>query len=165
MLFSRYGPSKIEFMRAYIYALYEPDGTTCRYVGRTSRPMGKSHTRWSEHKSGHDSSTGPWIKQLRRNGEQPIIKVLQTTTTDDWVGLEHKWIKKMRDRGHPLINKPNLGMTGHAHSAETRAKMSAAKLGNSHVKGKTWTLSAETRQRQSAAWDLRRSAINHRNGT
>ena len=93
-----------------IYALLD-ESNLVRYVGRS----GDLKRRLRHHKS-----MRPWIKCMR---------VLQRCSSMQVERAEAMWVKFFKDCGHILENKNNGGGGLLAHTAETRAKISAAGIG------------------------------------
>lgn len=151
-----------------IYALIDPRDGRAFYVGATTRGLKRIHEhakrqglktdeKWNWQKAQKIKSLPP------RHPDLPFdFRILKTfDNKDDPWKAEDDWIKAYRLLGEPLLNrlpggrKPNLGIIW---SAETLAKMSAAKRGRqlspehranmaSAHKGKKH--SAETRVRMS----------------
>lgn len=89
-----------------IYALLEPDSEEPRYVGQTAIPLA---IRLDQHlrKGGH-SLRADWIRSLIARETKPRIELLEeiTGTRHDAYSRETAWIRKLRAKGHDLLNVP-----------------------------------------------------------
>jgi hypothetical protein len=165
----------------YIYTLHASNDPTCkpRYVGFTVRLI----RRRIEHNTGRlcsEGRKGKWVRGLLALGEKVVMTVVHTFESDDTSErgiIEADWIEKYRDEFPDLLNDAPGGFglapcspelrarrkvmnKGRVHSAETRAKVRASKLGKPrppHVAailrsiGKGRKLSAEHRAKIIAA--------------
>jgi hypothetical protein len=141
-----------------IYALVDPRTDEIRYVGRSSTGV---NGRPKQKHSGHCWS---WEESLLKEGLRPQVKVLEELQFQDGLNeAEIRWITKLRVEGARLTNltdggegltnpsaevreKMRLAKLGTRHSAETKAKMSASRVGKS-----TCSFSVETRQKMRLA--------------
>ena len=141
----------------YIYALTDPretDDVKCvRYVGKAKNTDRRfEHHLWDA-RNGIRTYCCNWIRQLLAVGLVPAINILETTTQDVAADRERGWIAYLRAAGSPLTNLTDGGdgAPGHKHSSESRAKMSAAKMGH--------YVSEECRVKMSAAMRGKRYAL------
>lgn len=109
----------------YIYALLDPRTDEIRYIGKT--------TDVSRRLRRHRTETGKtyrhnWLKQLRDDGLQPSIVILEVTLKEIWEQREAHWIKYFSEMGCRLTNLATggNGAPGVSPSEETRAKISAS---------------------------------------
>ncbi len=110
-----------------IYALKDPRDGDIRYIGRTrdERKRYQLHVAPSQLTNSHKSR---WIRQLLSLGLSPILEILEVDVPDS-AASERAWISRLRDSGHRLTNSTDGGdgACGMKVSAETRAKLSAAR--------------------------------------
>lgn len=109
----------------YIYLIYHPNGTPC-YVGK-----GRAH-RWKQHAK--TSSNQRLARIYAKYGDLPIVKVKENLTNEEAMREEVLLIASIgrENKGMgPLVNFTDggEGASGIVRSAETRAKLSAAKKG------------------------------------
>ena len=76
----------------FIYALADPDTDTIRYIGKTRNLYDREHK--------HNTELGrtrkdQWIKQLKSQGNKPILKVLEECNEENWHKREKYFIKKL----------------------------------------------------------------------
>lgn len=120
----------------YIYALVDPDTMQVRYVGKANDPA----KRYARHiMDDEDSHKVRWLRQLSRNFQRPLLKILQVVPAEIWADAERHWIKQFDN----LVNSSEGGKGIHNPSAETREKMRQAKIGTK--------LSSETKRKLSEA--------------
>jgi len=134
-----------------IYALADDSGKV-RYIGKTSRSL---RARLAAHMRiaviGNQTYKCRWMRTLLSRGKLPAIMEIETVAGN---GAEREtfWIAAFRSQGADLTNltdggegapgrvltedhkrkigDANRGRVGHSHSAETRAKMSASRMGH-----------------------------------
>ena len=130
-----------------IYCLVDPRNDMMRYVGQTTR-LGQRQRRYRGEPSPSDRShCANWRRNLGSAGLIPEFIVLDRSakSLDELNALEEHYIKLFRDVGTPLTNldsggrnnarseetcaKISSSLLGHAHTDETRAKMSASHTG------------------------------------
>ncbi len=119
-------------MQNLIYALVDPHTLLVRYIGLSSTGMKRprDHRNPSQLKSRTHKTN--WIRSLQALGLDYTIVVLEEVASSCAVSVaEIWWIAYGRASGWPLTNLTDggEGVTGHKPSAETRAKMSAARRG------------------------------------
>lgn len=112
-------------MTWYIYALIDPRTREVRYIGKSVDPL----RRLDCHLDDKDSSLrkSRWLKKL---GERPILKILESGVGSSWIESERWWIKFYREEvGADLTNLTDggEGLLGIRFSAESRAKMAVRK--------------------------------------
>jgi excisionase family DNA binding protein len=113
-----------------VYALLDPRTGDTRYIGQTNRG---GHERLSDHY--HAAARGSrlhlscWLRVLFGLGLEPVLAILEET--DEVLQREQFWIKHYRDRGAPLTNLTagGEGSLGFMHADETRARIAAARQG------------------------------------
>jgi predicted GIY-YIG superfamily endonuclease len=87
----------------YIYALIDPDTDEVRYIGATDniqRRM-REHLAPSLKKS---RKKAEWIIELKAEGKQPNLSILESCTEEDAVPVERKWIVHYKEADAPLLN-------------------------------------------------------------
>lgn len=112
-----------------IYALDDPRTGRTRYVGWAYdvRKRLEAHIRRARREKTHKAN---WLNFLAATGLKPALRILESGT-ESWADAERRWIARYRSDGADLTNATvgGEGITGMRFSAETRAKMSAAKRG------------------------------------
>lgn len=110
-----------------IYVLCEPDGTTVRYVGKTTNPR----KRYSQHVySTEKTHRACWIRSLRKRGERPVMRVIETVPDDvSWQEREKYWIAHYREIGANLTNGTDGGDGVVGLSDEARERIIASSIG------------------------------------
>jgi len=116
-----------------IYGLFDPRDGELRYIGKSEAGLKR---RLAEHLMpsylATPSHKNSWIKGLLAEGVQPVGVVLQRLSTSaELCDAERYWITFFRAQGCRLTNMTDggEGFGKRPVSAETRAKMRAAKLG------------------------------------
>jgi len=141
-----------------IYALRDPTTRAIRYVGKTTQELSdrlKHHVYTAVRRDSADHRSC-WVRRVISAGGRPLIETLEACTDDNWQDRERYWIAELRRQGADLTNSVEGGVGVHMPSAETRARMRAAKVGRPpHNKGKTTPPEARARQRAAALrrWD------------
>lgn len=115
-----------------IYALKDPDTGDVRYIGKANDLKARIRVhRWEAKSSTLQTRKVRWLRSL--DGD-PIVKVLEVCTTENWAERERFWIKRFRRGGARLTNIADGGQTspveGRGHTEETKAKCRAAAIGN-----------------------------------
>jgi hypothetical protein len=148
-------------MISTIYGLFWFDSfdEKCFWIGRTT--LDPPQRRWPHGGPSlmeRRGDAGMFLFSLLAQGIQPEFQILQRCSVEEGADAERRWIRKMAERGEPLLNSFDGGKTGarladflpHAAVARARkvnpeadAKRSAALRGRK--------LSAETRARMTAA--------------
>lgn len=113
-----------------VYGLYDPRGGCLRYIGQTTRPLKvrlRSHLNKGNLRENRHSSH--WLSELCANGLHPLaLELGWASSREDLDALEVHLITEARQRGEHLTNHADGGggRSGATHTAETKAKMSAA---------------------------------------
>lgn len=106
---SRFGRSKsyawpTPTKRYVVYGLYEPDGTTLRYVGLTGDNFRRRMCRHVTSKG--EGAREVWIRSLLRRRSVFVAKVLdEFDAQPEAARAELAWIDKAMAQGHPLLNQ------------------------------------------------------------
>ena len=84
-----------------IYGLFNAAGEL-RYIGKAicAKKRFNGHLREIRRRT----PLYDWLKGLRRKGESPMMKVLETVPVEDWERSEKQWIFESRLRGDRLLN-------------------------------------------------------------
>jgi hypothetical protein len=135
---------------AFIYALNDPTtGRTC-YVGKTKHK--NLLIRLNQHLRGSKNYThtcADWIKSLQAKGLKPTIEELAMMPEGDWPAWERAYIQLYKMMGFNLLNDVDGGAGMSNPRPETRAKLSAHMMGNTHTLG--YRHLPEARSKMSAA--------------
>jgi hypothetical protein len=119
-------------MKTTVYTLSHPTTGEVRYVGKTVGSLAKrlsNHVKDSKKRRSHREK---WIMSLADQGLKPVITFVDSIEHSEnepegnW--LEMAYIAQYRAEGKRLVNATDggEGVPGLKHSAETRAKISAA---------------------------------------
>jgi group I intron endonuclease len=115
-----------------IYMLAHPVTGEARYVGKTVRSLAR---RFTEHRctsSRRITRLSSWWKNLSKQGLEPTIHLIESHETEQELNDgEAFWIANLRSVGAKILNHTDggEGQKGNTHSPETRAKLSALKMG------------------------------------
>ena len=117
-----------------IYVLCDPRMSDpiqrIRYAGVTRRkPEIRLQAHMGSARRGENTHKARWIRQLLANGMTPVMEIIDPASAGrGWEKNEQAWIRHFRAIGCSLTNLTDGGdgAPGHAVSAETRAKLSAA---------------------------------------
>lgn len=130
-----------------IYLLVDPFTMQVRYVGQTVQSPAKrlnGHLHSGKRSNPH---LWRWVEKVVREGGKPIMRVVETgiDCRDLLDALEREWVVYAHAYGWKILNAGpgGSGNRGKTLSAETRAKMSAARKGR--------PMSAQTKAKISAA--------------
>ena len=131
----------------FVYLLLDNSGEI-RYVGQTIKDP---QERLKEHlwptallKRGHKNH---WINSMLAKGERPTVQILQTLNSiEELNAAEIYWIDFLKKAGCNLTNDTAGGEGLRNPNEETRARMSAAKVGKIPYAA-TLPKSAETREK------------------
>jgi hypothetical protein len=126
-------PSSHEIPRdtMLVYALIDPRSGAIRYVGKScSGPQRPSLHRSQSRDLSDKSHKARWLRQLNDAGFMYEVRVLERCQNRGALAeAEERWIWAGVRHGWPLTNS-TFGADGPSYvSAETRAKLSAARLG------------------------------------
>ena len=114
----------------FVYGLVDPKDKQIRYVGWTVDLVArlKEHMRKAHKRRTHKNA---WLLQLKNQGIQPDVTVLEQGSGDGWAFAERRWIAQLRAQGCRLTNATDggEGTPGCHPSAETRAKIGKASRG------------------------------------
>lgn len=114
-------------MATLIYALVDPNTRECKYVGKTKNKQARMKCHINDALAMKSSlKRNRWILSLLDSGRSPEMVELESVGDDDWIEAEQFWIQNMRYLGAALLNMTDGGdgIHGHAHSEETKRKMS-----------------------------------------
>jgi group I intron endonuclease len=95
----------------YIYTLVDPLTNLVRYIGKANNIdiRLKEHIRKSKYSKTYKNN---WINSLLKEGFEPIIKVIDVVSNDDWGFWEQFWIDQFKIWGFNLTNIANGGVGG-----------------------------------------------------
>ncbi|SRR6266487_3906215 len=86
-----------------VYALIDPRDNAIRYIGISD----DTQYRFYQHLQciGVGKREKQWIKELRRSGLRPVLRILETIDSRSTAcERERYWIQEMLHRGSPLLN-------------------------------------------------------------
>lgn len=97
---------------AYVYVLLDPDTREIRYVGCSEEPAKrlKSHIQDArlriqrESDAIRPSEKDRWMHQLTEAGKMPLLAIVETADRASRKEVEARWIARLEDEGHPLLN-------------------------------------------------------------
>lgn len=116
-----------------IYGLVDPRDGLVHYVGKTIQKLSRRMmTRLGKTRHKHEKThVVSWIKNVVKFGLKPIPIILEIVAeNNDGTIVEKKWINHYRHLYPGILTNATDGGDGlHNPSSETRAKMSAAKIG------------------------------------
>jgi group I intron endonuclease len=118
-------------MNVLIYTLSDPRTNEVRYVGKTIKSLAErlnNHVHSSKTLKDHRAK---WIQSLLKDGEYPIIEVLDTCCETDWQSIEKFWIITLKFLGVRLVNQNEggCGNNGFSFSDASKAKISRSLTG------------------------------------
>jgi len=107
----------------YIYILRDPRTNEVRYVGKSDDPKRRLRRHKTEPGNTHRHN---WISNLRSNGLNPIMEIVEEVDKSEWKEKEEYWISYYKKRGCNLTNlcSGGNGAPGISPSEETRRKIS-----------------------------------------
>jgi len=122
--------------KVFIYALVDPRTNEIRYVGfaKNIESRYREHIRETKRYSTHKVN---WLKQLLRNGLEPIRVFLDEVPAEDWSLCESAWIVYGLEQGWPLTNMTlgGDGCLGRRHSEKTKLRISLSNKGRQSLEG------------------------------
>lgn len=117
----------------HIYTLCDPVTEQVRYVGWSFLPKRRLVGHLWRARSGRERShKANWLRSLEESGLAPLLRIVESGTSErGWATAEPAWIRHYTNIGCRLTNLTlgGEGVVGLKYSAESRAKMSAAKRG------------------------------------
>jgi len=87
-----------------IYGLRSNAGGLFHYAGSSYLPRVRLRAHWCARESNFDEKA-QWLAVLAERGERPVLVVLEMTTHGRREELERRWIRFLRENGHPLTNR------------------------------------------------------------
>lgn len=108
--------------KAYIYGLFDPRTSNCFYVGLTIdyENRMKCYFVWNRNVN---ADAARIISDIRKDGLQPISKILEECAYSGRRNREAFWVLKMHESGNSLVNiamftsggKPRMGLSEYAN--------------------------------------------------
>lgn len=121
-------------MKIFIYTLSDKYGDI-RYVGKTKnvKERYRGHIYYSDKTITYKNN---WIQSLLKNGEYPVISVIDEVEYEDSSFFEKYWISQMRTWGFVLTNLTDggQGTCGYKHTEEAKNKMRKPKSNEHKIK-------------------------------
>jgi hypothetical protein len=96
-------------MKTYIYGLKDPRDGKFYYVGRTNNPQRRN---W-EHRATLKHTYSAWHLKMHADGIKPVMEILEVTGGNGFFH-EIKWMKLLRQQGHPLVNVKQRSVGPHS---------------------------------------------------
>lgn len=115
----------------FIYALNDPNTGLTRYIGKADDPQQRLSVHLASKEQNHRTN---WIKSLLKNGQQPVLEILDAVPKEFWPQWEVAWIANFRELGYPLVNGTVGGEGSLGPTPETIAKRVKARKGFKHSK-------------------------------
>jgi len=118
-------------MNVFIYFLSDINGEI-RYIGKTKQYLKQRlYAHIVECKTNRKSHKISWIKSLLKNGNKPIINIIDEVPEEEWEFWEQYWISQFKCWGFNLTNLTfgGQGGTGYKHTNKSKQKMRISKLG------------------------------------
>lgn len=113
-----------------VYGLADPRSGEYRYAGLSTRGMARPNEHLRRAPTMDRTHRANWLRNLKGDGLQPEIVVLQTCETDEELSkAEDYWIRLLRIAGHRLTNHQSGGFSGWRMDDATRSKIANAMLG------------------------------------
>jgi predicted GIY-YIG superfamily endonuclease len=92
----------VEARPVYVYALRSNAEAVYRYVGSTVN----WHLRLSAHRSAPGAfALNEWRAAVQNAGQSIELDVLEVSDEDNAWSVEMQWMARLRQEGHPLLNK------------------------------------------------------------
>lgn len=114
-----------------IYALIDPRTGRVRYIGKTNqKPQSRLRAHINERAKCHRCN---WIAELKREGFEPQITVIEVCGRWPWQETERYWIRMFLLSGAKLTNNTSGGDGVPDLPPETRARMEKVWLGRKHT--------------------------------
>jgi len=142
----------------YIYGLIDPEVGLIRYIGKSTRPVGRLREHLRERSACHRSK---WLQSLAARGLEPEMVILERIEGAwPWQEAERFWIAFARRHAWPITNNTSGGDGVPDLPDETRRRMAATWKGRKHkpetiaklrAARKLRVTSTETRQKMSNA--------------
>lgn len=103
----------IKFMtcKTYIYTLSNHNGEV-RYVGKSNNPIERNISHISESKRKVNTYKNNWINNLLKNGQYPIMEIIDEVDISEWQFWEKYWISQFKAWGFKLTNGTDGGDGG-----------------------------------------------------
>lgn len=122
-----------------IYTLSDPRSGEIRYVGKTTNHLKYRLSAHLSEATYADTTTHKirWIRLLISQGALPEITLIEECSPENWKEREIFWVAEGKRRGWNLTNitEGGDGCLGAKPSAETREKLSKARIGNKNRLG------------------------------
>lgn len=83
-----------------VYALESPEDGKVYYVGKSGRGVSRAYNHIN---NSHNKEVSEWLKKL---GRDPVVRILERNIEEDsLISKENFWIREMKVRGEPVLNK------------------------------------------------------------
>lgn len=117
--------------KVFIYGFVCPFSGEIRYVGKTVDLPQRMRMHYGAAEMATDTKKVRWLKKVLSHGFFPEVKILEEANEINWAEREAWWIMYLTSEGFKLTNttRGGQGTTGRVQKAETRAKISASKIG------------------------------------
>lgn len=143
-----------------IYTLSDPITGEIRYVGKTVSMLNERLSSHIYNTKRNNTRNTAWIKSLLKNGNKPVIELIETISDENWQFWEQHYISLFRSYGFNLNNHTlggDLDNTGKKWSPELREKHRLSRLNNPNYKWKKGPMSQETKDKISLSMNGRPS--------
>lgn len=169
--------------RCCIYGLADPRTGEIRYIGKTTQGMRRIYNHRAQlHKD--RTHKGAWLRQLRAEGLQCKVLLLEELPAEDLCAAEMRWIAAGRKEGLALTNLTDGGeglhglartpahcakiaaaLRGRIMTTQQRAKLSKACMGRKLSATHAAKLRAASIGRRPSAWQRARASVANRGKT
>jgi hypothetical protein len=109
-----------------IYALCEPVTEYIRYIGKANNLISRLRChKWSAKSNNFHTRKDNWLRSINF---EPVVKILEIVSFDNWEYAERFWIKELKEQGCDLTNYTDGGnispLKGRKLSDERKNKLS-----------------------------------------
>lgn len=132
--------------KVYIYALIDPITKEIRYVGCSLNADNRYKAHLHEASHNHKCHKCNWIRKLVREGNSPVLNIIDEVPEEDWQLAECAWIFHYREELECKLTNMTDGGDGILNpSIITRIRLSKSRIGSkNHRYGKS--LSEDTKE-------------------
>lgn len=93
----------------YIYTLIDPITNEIRYVGKTTQDPIKRYSQHLRNSKKRKTFVNIWVNDLLNDNIKPIMNVVDSCESCNWIELEKKWAIKIYEENRKLCNLTYIG--------------------------------------------------------